>query len=240
MKICMLSMGLLLGASGAWASGSHAKAAPVPSYQDHKQEVLSKMDFKIPKEVKAVMDEKAATLAKLMPNPGLKVGVQAPDFKLKRSDGTVFQLSEALASGPVVLNFYRGGWCLFCNMEHVVLKQTLPLLKQRGASLASITPQTFEESQKQVEKMNPGYPLLSDESLEVIKAYGLYFDFDPELAELYKKFNIDLLKSNGGHMGMTVPATVVIGRDGRILAFYAKTDYTKRMEPAEILKVLDQ
>lgn len=190
----------------------------------------------------AVMKKSAQDLAAAMPHPGLKVGAKAPDFHLKNAQGKMVSLHEALRQGPVVLVFYRGAWCPYCNLQLHALKESLPAFKQHGASLIAITPQTPDKSLEQVKKDGYPFEILSDLDDQVMKAYQLYWEIPPELNQVYQhSFGLDVAAFNGkGRHGLPVPGTFIIDQGGIVRAASADTDYKKRMEPADILAALKQ
>ena len=175
-----------------------------------------------------------------MPNPGLKVGDKAPDFSLPDAFEKQVRFADLLSEGPVVLTFYRGAWCPFCNLQLRGLQQTLPYIEQQGARLVAVTPQKPDKSREQVEKDGYPFEILSDLDDRVMKAYRLYFEVPPDLSEVYKRrLSLDLAEYNGeGRYVLPVPGTFVIDRDGVVRAAFADVDYRKRVEPAEILAAL--
>jgi peroxiredoxin len=177
-----------------------------------------------------------------MPSPGLAPGDKAPDFTLPNALGQDVSLSDALRRGPVVLTFYRGAWCPYCNLELRALQESLPAFEQRGATLIAVTPQKPDKSREQIQKESYGFEILSDLDSAVMKKYKLYFELPKDLAALYReKFGIDVEAYNGeGRAVLPVPGTFVLDRDGIVRAAYANTDYTQRMEPADIVAALDK
>lgn len=213
----------------------------IPSFQKEVEDFSSKRSGKgISDEDKATMMKAARDLAKAMPDPGLKVGEKAPDFTLVNAFGESVKLSKHLEKGPVIVSFYRGAWCPFCNIELNVLQKSLPYFEKYNASLIAITPQKPDKSKEQFDKAKYTFEILSDLDNTVMKSYNLYFEIPQELHELYKnRFKFDITDYNGkGRLGLPVPGTFVIGRDGIVKAAYAKTDYKKRMEPEDILEAL--
>ena len=187
-----------------------------------------------------VMKKAADDLAKTLPNPGLAVGTVAPDFILGNADGKQISLSSYLKKGPVVLVFYRGAWCPYCNIHLHALLESLPAFKKYGAQLIAVTPQTPDKSLGQVKKDKFSFEILSDLNYKVAKAYHLYFEVTPELHSLYKsKFGLDIESFNGkGRLGLPVPGTFVINQGGKIVAMHAELDYKERMEPEAIVNAL--
>ena len=188
----------------------------------------------------AVMNEADKALAAALPNPGLKVGEKAPNFALKNPHGKTVKLDEILKKGPVILVFYRGAWCPYCNLELHALNEKLPLFKKYGASLIAITPQTPDKSLEQLNKDGYPFEILSDLDNKVMKDYKLFWEVSPELDAAYKhSFGLDVAAFNGkGRRGLPVPGTFVIDKAGIVRSAFADTNYKKRMEPAEILKVV--
>lgn len=213
----------------------------LPSYQKEASEFLEKHKGKsVDEKDKAIMAKAAFDLDRTMPDPGLRPGEKAPDFTLVNAFGKEVKLSDQLKKGPVVLAFYRGAWCPFCNIELNVLQRSLPHFKEYDAVLIAITPQRPDKSREQLEKAEYSFEILSDLDDSVMKLYNLYFEVPPELHELYRnKFGFDITDYNGkGRLGLPVPGTFVIGRDGVIRASFAKTDYKKRMDPRDIIEAL--
>ena len=169
-----------------------------------------------------------------------KEGDQAPDFELPNVRGGSTQLSERLKQGPVVLSFYRGGWCPFCNLEFKALSDILPEIENKGASLVGISPELPDESLSTIEKHNLPFEVLSDVGNKIANKYGLVMTVYEELRPLYKQWGIDVPAANGDDSyQLPVPATYVIKKDGSIQACYVNKDYTMRMEPTDILAALE-
>jgi len=214
-------------------------AADLPSYSQAAKAYQEKSRNKIAPADRAVMKQASESLAKTLPDPGLKLGETAPDFTLPDPTGQKVSLASLLKEGPVVLVFYRGAWCPYCNMHLHVLNESLPEIRRYGAQLVAITPQKPDKSAEQLKK--DGYPflVLSDLDNSVMKAYRLFYELDPELVKVYKKFGLNVEDFNGpGRNVLPVPGTFVLDQKGVVRARHADTDYTKRMEPAEIIKIL--
>ena len=212
-----------------------------PNFRDAvKAFVANRTGGKLSEKDRSIMAMAAMDLEKAMPEPGLKVGMSAPDFQLSNAFGEKVKLSKRLVDGPVVLAFYRGAWCPFCNIELNALQSSLPYFNKYNASLIAVTPQRPDKSKEQLEKSEYTFEVLSDLDDNVMKAYNLYFAVPQELHELYKnKFSFDITDYNGkNRLGLPVPGTFVIDQDGIIRAAYAETDYKKRMEPEDIINAL--
>ncbi len=226
--------------AGYWLSAPK----PIPNYAESVEKFYkeSKANKKGPKFTKAelkLMADADRDLKQRMKNPGLSVGAKAPDFTLSNAFGKPVTLTDALKHGPVVLVFYRGAWCPFCNLQLHALKDSVPHFKQYGANLIAVTPQKPDKSLAQVKKDGYPFEILSDLDSSVMKAYNLYFELAPDLVTLYKKKGLDIEAFNGkGRTVLPAPATFIIDQNGTITAMEADTDYKKRMEPAAIIEAL--
>lgn len=173
-------------------------------------------------------------------NNGLKIGDKAPDFSLPDMTGKPVSLFESLKKGPVVLVFYRGEWCSFCNLQLRSLEKAYPEIQKLGATLIAISPQTGDKSAAQSGDNNLSFPLLTDETGAAMKAYHLLFDVPEAMQKLYReKLGVDLESYNGkGRWQLPVTSTYIIDRKAIIRDGLVDFDYTKRMEPADIIKAL--
>jgi peroxiredoxin len=168
-----------------------------------------------------------------------KVGDKAPSFVLKDPDGHTVSSAELLAKGPLIVSFYRGVWCPYCNMELQALQAALPEFEKAGASLVAISPQIASNSRKSTRQNNLTFPILSDEKGEVGEAFGLKFKLPDYLVELYKSLKNDLPSFNDDPAWtLPMPARYVIGQNGTILYAEVNPDYTLRPEPEDMLPAL--
>jgi peroxiredoxin len=189
----------------------------------------------------SVMAESKAALAREMPDPGLAVGERAPDFTLPNAFGEPVRLYAALEQGPVVLTFYRGAWCPYCNLELRALKRSLGHFERHGAQLVAVTPQQPDRSRAQVEQDGYPFQILSDLDSRVMRDYRLFFEVPQALRTVYRdRLGLDIAAYNGpGRWVLPVPGTFVIDRDGIVRAAFADVDYTRRMQPADIVAALE-
>ena len=171
----------------------------------------------------------------------LSIGVRAPDVSLPDALGHRVRLSELWRPGPLVVIFYRGGWCPYCNLELRAWQQRLADLRHLGASLVAISPQTPDNSLSTAEKNELAFPVLSDSTLEAAEAFRIAFELAPELVELYGRVGNDLPVLNGnGRWVLPMPATYVIDQDGRIVFSHVEADYRERAEPADVMAAVAQ
>lgn len=170
----------------------------------------------------------------------LKAGDRAPEFTLKDADGHEMSSRDLLAKGPLVVTFYRGVWCPYCNMDLQALQQALPAISERGAQLIAISPQTLPNSHKSQRENAVTFPILSDPNNEVAARFGLRFKLPDYLIELYRDtFKNDLTRVNGDQSWtLPMPARYVIGQDSVIVYAEVSPDYTCRPDPRELLPVL--
>ena len=169
----------------------------------------------------------------------LKAGDLAPDFELPDVNGRIIRLSALLRNGPVVASFYRGGWCPYCNLELRALQSALPQVKALGAQLVAISPQTPDESLSTAEKNALAFPVLSDVGSQVARSFGIAFDLAEELRPTYARFGHALPDRNGDDSWvLPIPATYVIGKEGRIALAFVDIDYRNRLDPAEVVQAL--
>lgn len=171
----------------------------------------------------------------------LSLGDTAPDFTLPEARGRSFTLSEVLRDGPVVLTFYRGGWCPYCNIQLRAYQAALPEIRQLKATLAAISPQTPDASLSTAEKDALEFDVLSDHGNEVGRAFGLVYKLAPELREVMKGNGKPLSQFNGDDSwDLPVPATYVVAPNGRIALAYVETDHRQRLASEDILIALRQ
>lgn len=168
----------------------------------------------------------------------LKVGDKAPDFVLKNSHGKQVKLSSLLAKGKVILTWYRGGWCPYCNKALNQLQEILPQIKQQGATVVALTPELPDYSSGTINKNKLQFEILSDIDNKIAEIYGLKFTLDQKTATFYES-KMNLSKVNGNNLSqLPVPATYIIDRKGIIRFAYLNPNYKERVNPTELIKEL--
>lgn len=195
-----------------------------------------------PKEALKIMDKATNDLKKQhFAENTLQVGDVFPDTALLNIKGNKQSISQLYKEQPLVITFYRGGWCPYCNMQLRTLQQVLPDFKTNGASLIAITPETPDNSLTTKEKNNLDFEVLSDIDNVFAKQIGLAFTLPEDLKILYNKFGLDVKKHNGNeNFELPVPATFVVDKGGKIVYRFIDEDYTKRAEPSDILTALQK
>ncbi|MES2773310.1 MAG: peroxiredoxin-like family protein [Bacteroidota bacterium] len=170
---------------------------------------------------------------------GLKVGDKAPAIVGKDNSGKTFNLNQQLKKGAVVVIFYRGQWCPFCNKELSYLNDSLAMIAGKGASVVAISPETMQNVEKTVTKTKAAFPIISDSSMTIMKAWNVNFAVDDNTQTRYKKFGLDFMEVNGNNgANLPVPATYIIGKDGNIKYVFFNPDYKKRASVKDILEHL--
>lgn len=166
----------------------------------------------------------------------LQVGAMAPSLSLPDATHRQVALRELWQAGPLVVIFYRGGWCPYCNLELRAWQRELAALRGQGGTLVAISPQTPDNSLTTAEKNELAFPVLSDTGLVAAEAFGVSFVLSPELIALYSSVGNDLPTVNGnGRWALPLPATFVIGREGRITFAHVEADYRSRAEPSAVM-----
>lgn len=210
------------------------------SLKDDINAMQKEMLSNIPEDVLKVMMSATENLVKGgLAEKALNVGAKAPSFTLPNTKGEKISLDELLKNGPVVINFYRGAWCPYCNLELKALQDSIGRIKQEGATLVSISPNLREVSAGFIEKNPFDFDILSDEGNAVAREYGLVFTMAEELRPIYDSFGLNIPEHDGNDsFELPIPATYIIGTDGVIAYAHINADYTTRMEPAKIVEQL--
>jgi peroxiredoxin len=168
----------------------------------------------------------------------LAVGASAPDFTLPDATGVEVRLSDLTAAGPVVISFYRGGWCPYCNLELRAYAERIPAFLAAGARVVAISPQTPDASLTLVERAELPFTVLSDVGNVVAASFGLVHPIPGDLAEVYVRNGFDLAGDNAqdpSALSLPLPGTYVVDRDGTIVFASVSEDYTVRADPEVVL-----
>ena len=169
----------------------------------------------------------------------VKKGDKFIDFTLPNINGKAVKISELLKNGPIILTFYRGGWCPYCNLQLKAYQDFLPEFKKAGAQLVAISPESMESANTTVKKHDLQFEILTDDMNKIARKYGLVFKLSEKLKEVYLKFGLDLEKNQGNDSWeLPVPATYVINKEGKIIYSFLNVDYIQRAEPTDILSTL--
>lgn len=165
-------------------------------------------------------------------------GDTAPDFELPNAVGQPVQLSEQLQKGPVILSFYRGQWCPFCNLELQALQAAMDEVKGAGATLVAVSPNKPDTTLTTVEKHGLTFPVLSDHDNRVARQYGLVFEMTQENIDSYREKGRDVPAMNGtDRWELPIPATYVIDTDQVIRYAFVDVNHRRRAEPSEVVSI---
>lgn len=169
----------------------------------------------------------------------LKVGDQAPLFITLNHNNATIDLTEMLKKGKVVLVFYRGAWCPYCNRHMGNLQDSLNLILDKGASIITISPETDQSIEKTISKTKASFNIVHDSAYVIMKKYGVAFKVSESTVKKYKLFGIDLEESNGNKDNiLPVPATIIVNQDGTINYIHFDENYKKRLSIKEIVNHL--
>jgi len=172
--------------------------------------------------------------------PGIEIGERAPSFTLPNAVGKPVSLDDRLTEGPVVVVFYRGAWCPYCDLHLRALQESLDAIEARGASLVAISPPAPDDSLPFAERLVLGFDVLSDLDQAVSVAWRLQFELPDALRDVYRTMGMALDDHNAdGSWHLPVPATFVLDRTGVVRARHVDPNYRERMAPADVVAALD-
>lgn len=170
----------------------------------------------------------------------LQIGDTAPNFSLKNALGESVELKDYLKKGKVVLTWYRGGWCPYCNLTLNQLQQELPNFKAHGANLIALTPELPDKSLSTAEKNDLKFEVLSDIGNETARKFGIVFKLTDDVAKMYNA-SFDMNGYNGDKSNeLPLAATYIINEEGEIIYSFLDADYRNRAEPSELTEFLKQ
>jgi len=213
------------------------------SFLDEIQNLKQKTHEKIPKEtVEELVQITDEMVKQSVDKNTLREGDQIPNFELTDTEGNIVKSSELLKKGPLVISFYRGGWCSFCSLELRFLQSIYPDVKGLGAQIMAISPQISEYSKSTKEDNNIEFYVLNDLDNKISKSFGLIFELIKNIANLYRlNFDLDLKAINGNEdYEFPIPATYVVNQEGRIHYAFIDADYMNRLEPEVLLNKLKE
>lgn len=171
----------------------------------------------------------------------LKVGERSPDFSLTNQNGETIRLSDHLEAGPAIVSFYRGGWCPYCNTEMKALQAAMSTISTLGARILAISPQRPEHAADMARENGLTFDLLSDPGNSVARRYGVVFHLQDEIQSVYDDLGLDLpVWNDDDSFDLPVPATYVVDPDAVIRMAFVDPDYTRRLDPTEIVRILRQ
>jgi peroxiredoxin len=177
--------------------------------------------------------------ARTIVNSALGKGQKAPSFELPDAAGKLIRLGSHLEKGPVVVTFYRGGWCPYCNIALRALQSHLPEITRHGGSLVAISPERPDQSLSTREKLELGFDVLSDHDNIVARDFGLVYRVSGAARQRLLALGRDLVAHNGSQTWeLPITATYVVNANGFIVFAHVDADYRNRLDPALIVKAL--
>jgi len=169
----------------------------------------------------------------------LQVGDVVPRFQLENTHGAAVDIYHALDADPVVLAFYRGGWCPYCNLTLCAYQAHLAEIHAHGARFVAVSPELRERSLANAKKFNLEFEILSDVGNAVAKRFGLAYQMPADLVAVYLELDTDIPKFNGDDSWeLPVPATYLIVPDGKIVFASINAEYTERIKPGAVIRAL--
>ena len=237
----------LLSACGNSPTSVSDSANPAPEAQTPgpQAEKLAAMRAKFKQDIpEAAMATMKAATAELEQSGivahALNVGDSAPDFTLPNAAGDPVALASLLKKGPVVVVFYRGHWCPYCNVNLTMMQaEALPAIETMDGTLVAISPELPDNSLTMQEKNHLGFDILSDQGSQIAEQFGIVYTLSKELQPLYRDYGIDLPKLNGDNTHrLPLAATYIIDTHGTIAYAYLNTDYSQRAEPRDVVQAL--
>jgi peroxiredoxin len=196
---------------------------------------------KVPADIREIMLKATKNLEDAsISAKALKKGSVAKNFTLPNALGESVSLDALLEDNEyLVVNFYRGVWCPYCNLELQALQSMAENFAKVGTKIVAISPQTPDASLTTKEKNELTFEVLSDEKNVISKEYGLVFSLAEELRPIYTKFGIDIPTLNeDDSYELPMPATYLINKNKEVLYSFIDEDYTKRCEPQIILDII--
>jgi peroxiredoxin len=211
-----------------------------PTYAEQRHQLQQEIAGQAPAELVDGFTSAAARLDALdFGSRAPQVGGEAPDFALPAGNGESVRLSALLRRGPVVLIFYRGEWCPYCNLQLRTFQAHLAEFEQHGAQVVAVSPQKPDHSLSMMEKNELGFLVLSDVGGTVLERYGLKYEVDAEVRSLLESVGNDVSVYNGAAgWALPAPATFLIDQRGDVRYAHVRGDWTERAEPSEVLAIL--
>jgi peroxiredoxin len=194
-----------------------------------------------PPRTKAFSETPKAQLGTLPEGLGVAVGQKAPEAMVEDSSGKPAKLSELIARGPVLLVFYRGGWCPYCNFQIRELGQAWPEFQKRGITPVALSVDRVQEAAKTKTSWQVPFPVLSDPDLVAHKAFRMVHTTSEQERQALKSFGIDLEGASGRqHHSFAVPGLFLIDKEGTVRWAHAEGDYKVRPKVEQVLAAMDE
>lgn len=204
-------------------------------------DAISQQFAAAPDEIKTPIGAAKAKFCESFDRAGaIQIGQKLPHFRLPDAVGHEVSSTELLENGPLLLTFYRGGWCPYCSIALHEFQSKLDELRAKGVTLVAISPELPDNSLSTVEKNQLGYTVLSDLGNQYARRLGLVFSQPKSLRPIFEKLGYDLTARNGDDsFEVPIPATLLIGHDGIVRKTFINPDYTKRVPVSKALEWIE-
>jgi peroxiredoxin len=187
-----------------------------------------------------ILTAKAGIEQSFDPTQAIQPGAKLPQFALPDATGKVVPSSELLSQGPLLMTFYRGEWCPFCNLALRAFQLRLPEIAAKGVTFVAISPELPDTSLSTVEKNELKFPVLSDVGMKFARDLGIVWKQPDTLRVIFDKFGTNLTQRNGDDsFEVPIPTTILVDRDGTVKNVHIDPDYFKRIEPEDALNWID-
>lgn len=195
------------------------------------------MGSSVPEDVSKTLQRATQRLVESgMVESASRVGDRFPEFALPNVVGNAINSKDLLKMGPLVVSFYRGGWCPYCNLELRAYQQLLPEIRDLGADFIAISPQQPDESLTMAAKANLSFEILCDTGNSLAEHLGLMYELPAAVVDLYRGMGYDLERINGNmQWTLPLPATYVLDQDSNIVQAHINADHTVRQDPQKVL-----
>ncbi len=222
---------LIIGLSIIFTLNSYADKSLTEQLDQKRQKGSKSMPAHVKKEFSRALKELKASGIE---QKAVKHGQMVPSFKINGLDFKNFYTKK-----PVVLKFYRGNWCPYCQIEMNAYEKSKDKIEAKGYQLIVLTPDTKKEIKKFRNKQSISFSIFQDKDNYIAKKFGIAFKLDEKVEKLYQGFGINLKRNQENDMGeLPLPGTYVIDKKGKIKFAFIDADYTKRLDPIELLKHL--
>ena len=169
----------------------------------------------------------------------IKLGAIMPDFSLPNAKNEIIHSKEILKSGKMIIAFYRGSWCPYCNLELKALQENLSKINDKKVSLVAISPQSPDNSLTVIEKHNLTFEVLTDKDNTFAKQLGIIFELQDFVLPFYNALGINLSSFNkNDDTSLPIPAVFVVNENGIIIYKFADVNYMNRIDIDELLNTL--
>lgn len=230
---------LLFAALLVMPNATLADEATMPSLKAQLEAKAADSAKRFPAEMRSKFAQGVADVDALgLEKSALQVGDAAPDHELTDIDGNQVTLSSLWAEQPIVVTFYRGGWCPYCNLQLKAMQSSLDELSGAGAKMVAVSPELAEYGQQTRDANELEFTVLTDLHNELAQKFGIVFRLPDAILPIYKN-RLKLGERNGDEQySLPLAATYLIDTEGKIRYAFLNADYKKRAEPAEVIEAV--